>query len=180
MITKTFKGVLALLLQYNTTTYKGVIKIKNTQNQDRYLMNFIGSSSYYPYSASYTMSFGANQASSGVYIGTGDTAVTEDDYKLASVITSGISAGSPAVTFALDGSGNPYLELVYALTNTTSSDITVKEIGFVQYLRASSTLNSTSSTSTYALLDRTVLSTPVTVPANDSAAIKYTLKTIIS
>lgn len=177
MITKQFKTIIAMMLEANTYNLNGLVQVTNTQGQTRYMAPYLNG--VFPSSVDYTMRFVANQNSPGVYIGTGNTIATENDYKLESVITSGITATAPSISPGLDGNGNPQLQLLYTLTNLTASDIVIREVGSVQRSYASTAQNSSSSQN-YFLHDRTVLDTPVTVPANDSAAIKYTLKTIIS
>lgn len=78
----------------------------------------------------------------------------------------------------MDANGNPYLQYTIMLTNTTSNDIIVSEVGYTQPLIGSSSVDGSGTSEVY-LLDHTVFDTPVTVPANDSAVIKYTLKTIL-
>ena len=176
MITKIFKYFMAAVLESNgNNNTTGKWEVKNTQNQTRYLGFHIG---YFPTNIYSTVSFAT--ASPGIQVGTGNTAPTEDDFRLASQITSGMTATSPTMTRNLDNDGNPYLEFVFVLSNSTGNDITVSEVGYVQYLYSASSQGGMDSSLSAYMLDRTVLSTPVTVPANDSAAIKYTLKTIIS
>ena len=176
MITNTFKYIMAMMLEsIGGNTASGKIKVKNTQGQDRYLGNRFSS---FPNTV-YT-SVQRTVSSPGIYVGTGDTAPTANDYCLEQMITSGISASSSSITSGLDDSGNPFVQYLFTITNTTSSDITIKEVGYSQYLYVSNSLNGDAVNYNTLLLDRTVLTTPVTVPANDSAAIKYTLKTVIS
>jgi hypothetical protein len=180
MITKNFKTRIATLLQMSTSsstsTYKGLLSVKDIGGTTRYICCYYSGS--FPNSVSYPVTFNPNAA--GIQVGTGSTAATEDDYKLESPITSGMSASIPTITIDLDSSGNPYIEYLFTLTNNTSSDIVVREIGYVQTLRAPDTQGGSSGYDRYFLFDRTVLDTPVTVPANDSAAIKYRLKTVLA
>lgn len=178
MITKNFKARVATLLQLSslTSTSKGLLSVKDTGGTTRYISCYTGNS--FPNSLTYSVAF--SSSSSGIQVGTGSTAATEGDYKLEAQITSGMSASSPTQTCGVDSSGNPYLEYLFTLTNNTSSDIVVQEIGYVQQLRIADTQGGSASNSRYFLFDRTVLDTPVTVPANDSAAIKYRLKTVLA
>lgn len=182
MITKNFKARVATLLQMATTGSnpgggRGLLSVVDVGGTTRYMCCYSNGS--FPQSISVSVIFSAN--ANGIQIGTGNTAATEDDYKLETQITNGMSASSPALTCNVDSSGNPYLEYLFTITNTTSSDITVREIGYVQQFRLADTQGaSQSSANRYLLLDRTVLDTPVTVPANDSAAIKYRLKTVLA
>ena len=178
MITKNFKARVATLLQMSSTTGSptALVPVKGINGSVAYASCY--SSNNFPHSVTTSVSF--SSSSPGIHVGTGDTAATEDDYKLETQITSGMSAGSATPTYNVDGSGNPYLEYLFTLTNTTSSDIVVREIGYVQSLRVANTQGGSANTSAYFLFDRTVLDTPVTVPANDSAAIKYRLKTVLA
>lgn len=176
MITKNFKARLATILQTNGSS-KGWLSVKDTEGTTRYLGCSVPGYNIFPGTCTQNISFGS---SSGIWLGSGNTPASEEDYNLESRITSGLSAASPSLTEGIDGSGNLYLEMVFLLSNTTSSDITVREIGYVQDFRLANTQGDTmANTNRNVMLDRTVLATPVTVPANDSAAIKYTLKTIM-
>lgn len=115
--------------------------------------------------------------SAGIVVGSGDTAESESDYALANKITSGL-AGSVAQSTAYDSeTGKTSAYSVLTLTNSTASDIVIKEIGCYAVFGTATELGGTISTSggrrKCALIDRTVLETPVTVPANGNAVIRY-------
>ena len=177
MITKNFKMLLAMILGSNgATSSKGLVEVKDFDGNTKYmgytLNGFPGTVTRNVYVTGATVS--------GIMIGSGNTAPTENDYRLEQRITSGLTPSTPTVDFYVDANGNPYEEIMFTLTNTTGDDIVVKEIGYVQTLKISSTTGGAATTNGNFLLDRTVLETPVTVPANDSAAIKYRLKTELS
>lgn len=109
-------------------------------------------------------------ASRGIYLGTGNTAVTENDYTLASPITSGLSASAPSGSVAYNN-GNPYLNQTYLLTNSTDSDITIREMCEVANMRCGEAPDTSTNSAVPAMIWREVLSTPVTVPANGSAVL---------
>lgn len=180
MITKAFRGFLQLALQSGSANERSSsISAKDMLGSTYYLIGN-ASNDIFPRRCVLTMNFDAANSTSGTIIGSGDTTPTENDYQLASRITSGISSTSPAVTSGTDASGNPYLDLVYTLSNSTSSDIIIKEVGYVQQLGCNSATNTLGVSLKKFLLDRTVLENPLTVPANGTAVLKYTLKTIIS
>lgn len=90
-------------------------------------------------------------AGAGVVFGTGDTAPTMEDVKLAgSLVTTFTSSYSQAT--GTDEQG-PYVRTLYTLTNTGSAAVTIKEIGLLAQVASS----------TYALVERTVLDKPVTI-----------------
>ena len=100
-------------------------------------------------------------------VGTGTTAATEDDCELETVNTD-VSCDTVVV-----GNSSNYTKTYTAtFSNPTSSDIIVTEVGlygkFVYY-------NYGTLTYTDCLLDRTVLTTPITIPAGESKAITYEL-----
>lgn len=174
MITKNFKAFLANMIgSRGSISTKGVLPVKDTTGNIRY---FGFRYSNFPNSVQSSVNFSGY---SGIVVGTGTTPPTEDDYILENRITSGLTGTDPTKKNDVDSNGNPYIEFVFTLRNTTETDITVHEIGYAQNIYASTTLGGTDSNSYTLLFDRTVLETPVTVPANGTAAIKYTLKTII-
>lgn len=118
-------------------------------------------------------------ANPGVWIGSGTTPAAVTDYALENRITSGASGRCvvPSDT-GVDENGNPQIMMVLTITNTGSSSITVSEVGFFQNVKASTSPNSGGGSGTLIMLDRTLLNTPATIPAGESAAITYTLKTV--
>ena len=177
MITKNFKNIIALIFEMTPASNAlGIMESTNIQGNTRY-MGARGGGSTYPASVTTSVNF---SSAPGIVIGTGNTPATENDYHLEAQITSGLTAGAPSPLAALDNNGNPYIDYAFTLTNTTASDITVKEIGWVQSIYESNTAGTTAGTVNQFLLDRTILDHSVTVPAYGTAAIKYQLKTIIS
>lgn len=108
----------------------------------------------------------------GIYIGTGDTTPTPDDYTLESPLTSSsvsrtnINPNSSAI---LDENNNVIgVRRMVTYQNITASDIVVKEIG---------TFWNTHYTSTGAiklfLIERTVLDEPVTLEPNGTITVAF-------
>lgn len=100
-----------------------------------------------------------------VKVGTGTTAPTADDYELESV-NSDITVSS-ASTAPTDSSSRIY---TVTLNNPTDNDINITEIGL--YGMLGDFYGIALAYNEY-LLDRTVLSTPITIPAGQSKSITY-------
>lgn len=181
MITKNYKNFLKGILLGGDNAYNlTALQIKDVTNATRYACARFDSNSYFPYGVTYTVKYNSNQQSTGIYVGTGTTPPTENDYQIENVITTGLSANTPTLNAALDADGNPYKRYIITFTNTTASDITITEVGYVQCLSAANTAGGFPSIFAYTLLDRTLLDTPLTVPANGNAVLVYELKSIIS
>ena len=107
----------------------------------------------------------------GVSFGTGTTPATASDYALENILDSvKISvANSSAVSFSQGDTYDEYI-VTFGITNKTAAAITISEVG----LTAAPYCDS--STNHYALVDRTVLDTPVTIPAGQSKQITYTIR----
>ncbi len=171
MFTKWWKNCVKGMIAGCQNTYAFNLPVKATNGTTYYFANM----SAYP--GNVTVAFSLNNTSIGIHVGTGDTAATEDDYMLESLITSGLT-GAITVIKGMDTNDLPYVTYNLVLTNTTSSDIVVKEIGMYQQESCGASAGATSSLSNRVfMVDRTVLDTPVTVPAGGNAAIFYTLKT---
>lgn len=113
----------------------------------------------------------------GILFGTGATPPTEEDYALESLIAnngsqriSATSAGGVIVGQTADNTYVAYAD--YVLQNKTSADITITEVGIVGEVCSKFT-----STSSYdfrhVLLERTVLDTPMVIPAGGSKMFTY-------
>lgn len=170
MITKWLKqSVKVNTLASGGSAYAFNVPIKNTSNQTRYL----ASGSYL--NIGNATSIQGNAINAGISVGTSDTPATDEDYILGATITSGLS-GVVTNTHGMDDN-DPYVIFNVVLSNTTTSDIVVKEIGLKISMSSGSSPNSTSGISSSAVLvDRTVLDTPLTVPARGNAALQYKLK----
>lgn len=169
MITAGFKNLMKQVLSSGGTS-QGLLPIKDVGGTTRYLADYTA----YPYTVSTTFTLSASDA--GISVGTGNTASSENDYQLANTITSGLT-GSVSVSKSVDSNDNSSIVLVVTLTNTTGSDISISEIGYKQECSASDAQDGTSTTDRVFLVDRTVLATPITIPANGQGIIRYTLTT---
>ena len=101
-------------------------------------------------------------------LGTGTTAPTVDNYCLESPITTNLSCDSVSV------SRTSLIKTYTAtFTNSGSSDITVTEVGFIVYMNYQ--LSGDAEKADNFLIDRTVLDTPVIIPAGESRTVTYEL-----
>lgn len=107
--------------------------------------------------------------SSGVFLGTGNTPATIDDYRLAGDIVSGFTYNSNVVS----ESDNDGLTLTanYTITNTSDAEIVIAEIGIIQ-----NTSVGTKNANYKMLLERTVLESPITIPAGGVGQVTYTIR----
>ena len=104
--------------------------------------------------------------------GSGTTPANATDYNLETPITD--SSLTRTVSIVSDYSNNTYsLECTFTLTNTTSSDITISEIGYFIKI-----FYSNQSSNNY-LIERTVFD-PITIPAGEMAMIKYTVTGVLN
>lgn len=118
---------------------------------------------------------GINNSTYGIVVGTGDTAEDNADYKLATQLLEGSTAGkithgaTTSVTTAVVGA-NVDLELKRSFTNNTGSTITVKEAGiYVNNYWANY----------YHCIVRDVLGAPIEILDKFSLTIYYTLRTTV-
>lgn len=175
MLTKNFKNMMAMVLS-SVSGGPGLLPVKDIGGNVRYFGHLQDSSSF-PYTR--TNSYTANANAVGWTFGSGSTEATEDDWKLESPITGGLSCSASGVR-KLDGNGNPYVTWAMTVTNTGSSDITIAEIGYKQNMYCATAEEGTSYGRYVFLIDRTVLTTPITIAVGEYAVIEYTLKTVIS
>ena len=174
MITKNFKAMMATILIAMDGAAPGYLPVTDYGGSQLYLSAKNGC---FPASVTTNVRI-SSTVNQGIYLGSGSRSESENDHNLQTRITTGLTAQTPSKVAGIDADGNPYIEYLFTLTNTTENSIIVREIGYVQGLYASTSLGGTVSLKNI-LLDRTVLQTPVTVPPKDSAAVKYTLKTIL-
>ena len=97
------------------------------------------------------------------HIGTGDTAVTADDYCLENDVTSSFSQQSYQLSQVVTNDGKFETAFKFSGVNNTSSAITIREVGIDKY----NYQDSASNQFTY-LIFRDLLPTPITVEAGQS------------
>ena len=101
----------------------------------------------------------------GVLFGTGTTQPTIDDYKLAGDIISTISASVSYTRTVTEDSTT--FQCVYTINNSGTEEITIGEIGLIG--------GCDSSAARRILVERTVLDSPVTIPAGGVGQVTYTI-----
>jgi hypothetical protein len=177
MVTNNFKQAMKLILTNNNNRNSGGLPITDVSGNAKYLLRLSG----WPNSSNVDTGVRINSYNNpGIWVGSGLTPPTPADYCLESRITSGMSGAVQIDNTYLDANGNPQLKMIVTLTNTGSTSITVGEIGFFQNVQMANNASGSGSSSNLVMIDRTVLNTPVTIPAGESAAITYTLKTVIA
>ena len=113
------------------------------------------------------------QMNTGVSFGTGTTPATASDYQLESTLNSTqITVSNPSAVSYSRGDTYEEYSVTFGITNKTAEAITISEVG----LTAAPYYSSSGTTSVYVLVDRTVLDTPVTIPAGQSKQITYTIR----
>ena len=106
----------------------------------------------------------------GVRLGTGDTPATVNDYKLSGDLITGYNFTAKIET--QNSAESDKITATYTITNTSSSEITIKEVGIVAKMADTT---STAQIQHMGLLERTVLDTPVTIPAGGIGQVVYTI-----
>lgn len=176
MITNNFKGILQAILPSGYG--KGAIPVTAPNGSNVFLATSFNSNQAFPYALP-TIYSGSNYEVAGIYLGNGDAAFSPEDYALANKISSGLSVNLTAFNNGTDDNGNPYRQITIEATNSTASEILIKEIGYVVNVYLASSVGGNSSLGRL-LIDRTVLDSPIAVPASGTVTFNYVLKTVIS
>lgn len=111
---------------------------------------------------------GSAPNTSGVVFGDGTVAPQYTDYKLSGNIIGGISTLKNVTSTCEDGKTKWVAN--YTITNNNSTDITISEIGLIV------TLGTAKSSGGATLAERTLLDSPVTIPAGGVGQITYTIE----
>lgn len=145
--------------------------------------NPLDGSTYYTngYAQATNMGFMAGSITynnSGVYVGSGSTPATESDWELETPILGNKLTGSFTTSYSVNSDKNVmYVNYDYVLTNLTQEDITIREIGRTTLVATNPTKGEAVQTGTTykkpVLVDRTVLETPVVIPAGEAATVRY-------
>lgn len=170
MVSNNAQSVIKQILASGDTV--GLLPVTDVGGTTRYVADF----SAYP--AVVEAAFTLTAADAGISVGSGTTAAAATDYQLVSTITSGLT-GTVTIAKEVDASGNAGITFQVTLTNTSSSNISISEIGYKQEIAAADATEGTTATDRVFLLDRSVFET-ITLEPNGQAAIDYTLKAAIS
>lgn len=113
----------------------------------------------------------------GTYFGRGSTAPTKSDYTLEDPITEGLVVTNPSsLTLKDEGNGTWAISADFIVRNSTEEAITIREMGVFTPIGCTNSTSFSSATIAYALMDRTVLETPVTVEPDEARLITYTIR----
>lgn len=169
MFTKQWYNTL-MSMATGVTIENGYIDYNNITQPTVYTEN--SSYRWYNVSPKYIMSRGAKTTTIneyGVMFGDGDTPATKDDIKLAGSLITTISS-SVSITSSNDDTGSTCTG-VFTVTNTGSAEITIREV--VMYGRCP---RNTTGGAYPCVIERTVLDTPVTIPAGGIGQVTYTIR----
>lgn len=172
MITQNMKNIMACMLQASANVY-GMLPVTATNG----IQMFIAPNFSFPDSRN--ESFSSDALAAGISFGRGNTPATERDYVLEDTITSGITVTITGNEVGMDN-GCPYHKYTFTVVNNTGTELIIKEVGYKQSISACIVSGYTTSTSARVLIDRTVLTTPLTIQNGDAGVLVYTLKTIPS
>jgi hypothetical protein len=147
----------------------GNISVKTTDGTIR--KNIYLNVSGYEFGLGMPISTSITYSDRSIVFGTGTTPVTFDDYSLENIISTGYSKSGFTFGTATYNITNKTWSCPFnvLLTNSNSSALTFNEVGIVAPFN---TYNGTSLNQYNALIYREVLSTPITIAAND--VVKYT------
>ena len=151
---------------------QGLLEAKDVGGTTRYIAD------YSAYPAVVEDDFTLVAANAGISVGSGNSTPSANDYQLGSTITSGLT-GTVVTEKEVDASGNASIIFTVTISNTSGADITISEIGYKQEIAASDAQDGTTATDRVFLLDRSVFDS-VTIAANGSAVIEYTLKAVVT
>lgn len=176
MITNNFRKILTLIFS-STNTGKSDCPVIPTTNLPQLvgtggttyqMVNQYGYEAYQNglYNMMNHMAKSGSVAKLHLKVGTGTTPPTVNDFELAEV-----ESRMPCDSIVVGNSANYTKTYTATFSNPLTTDITITEVG----LYATIIYNSQSESTMEALLDRTVLSTPITIPAGESKAITYEL-----
>lgn len=108
-----------------------------------------------------------------LFVGTGTTEPTAEDFKLATPLTLDVASAS----CIHNANGKTYVARTF--TNNTGSDVTVKELGCYVFKSVASCTSSNCPSTPVVMIGRTVLDTPVTIANGDSQTFTYVINNVI-
>ena len=169
MFTRNWYKALGAEMSRGNDTYQSVTGVTQNLYASNYLYYFNYDKEHPSYPTIHKVQTTLN-GKGGVVFGTGNTPPTIDDTTLSGNLISGFSY-TKSVTTERGDNGVTFTAL-YTVTNNNAEAITISEVAIIANLSQSNT----SPDATYkALVDRTVLDTPVTIPAGGVGQVVYTI-----
>ena len=174
MLTKGAKRIMAAAFAMPGTDFveRYYIPFKETTNLTRYAKL---SNECWPAVNYYGFLQNITGLSSGIAVGSGNTAATDDDYTLENAIPYYNLNGYVSILNISMKNDYPCVELLVSVSNVGSSAFTVSEIGYFMRVYSKTSPDASSGITATMLIDRSVLSTPVTIAAGETKEIKYTI-----
>lgn len=173
-----------------TNNYKTLMRAVFQGTGDVYVKDYSGATKYIAIATDDIFTAGTcfarmltqakTSGSHGVFFGTGTTPASASDYMLESKVSSSeVTVVNPESYQRLVGAdGKITYTVTYTLTNITTADVTIGEIGLVvptKTVITTSVSPSGSGTTSYILADHTVLDEPLTIPAGEVRALTYNI-----
>lgn len=169
MLTKNFYSAVAAMFTKNTVT-NGIVSYDGTTRNAAYYQTLTGLFALDYMHKLRTTALAHGIGEQGVRIGSGATPATADDYTLENLILSGISIVNPSGVSVSAEKDGVSATATYAVANTGNTAIEINEIGLYGEVF-------TNNSSTHlALLDRTVLESPITINPGESKTLTYTIR----
>lgn len=169
MFTKNWYTALISTMSYKELSYTNINGDTKATHPSyaRYCIDFCNSSGVYVPNLNTVLT--TTDGKGGVIFGTGTTPPTIDDYYLSGNLITSFTALT-SVNVLIDDDGCTFTT-TYTLTNTSENDFTVGEIGIM-----CNPASTGSAAASKALYERTVLDTPITIPAGGIGVVTYTIR----
>lgn len=114
-----------------------------------------------------------SSANNHIAFGDGDTPPTKDDYTLSGNLITTLYFSSRSSFVSVEGD-TVFFGVNMAITNNGADAVTIREIAWL------GSFTTTYKSGTHLMLDRTVLNSPVTIPAGGTESITYKIGVAIS
>lgn len=169
LLTATISNELLFALSNSGVGRTAVATVKTVSNNTAYIA---------PFSSSKGIDFRCRELSesdySGIWVGSGNTPPSENDYFLETPITSGLT-GTTSGAMRYDAETNSLgYRLTVTINNTGSNSITISEIARTCLFNVATAVGeSLGYTTKHIMIDRCLLSNPVTIPAGTAGVIYY-------
>lgn len=159
----------AQLERHNSETYEWIAHLVNYDGTRFFKAYTAGTASPRALLGSMTNPQCVALGTDGTWFGKGTTPPTVDDYTMEAAYVNGEFTIQCASAVTGTHTNTFYsISIVYNITNTTSRDLPISEIGVFG--------RNISTGQYYCLLDHTILENPVVIPAKHTVAMEYVIK----